>query len=337
MHPEADVGRRSDLMLRAEQLIYRIQHGSHLYGTNTENSDFDYKEVYIPSGSSILLNRIKEGRQAGPDKSQSPGVKNQPGDVDVQSFAITKLFRMLTQGDIIGCELIFTPEQNVIYKHPWYDEVLERKSIFLSSKVSGYVGYCRQQANKYGIRGSRISACRAVIELLKSKPHLSKTGEWWNALTILAGETEHCAMVKQTNGMGQEEELFECCGKKIMSTITVKEATLIYQRYFDDYGHRALLAEKNEGIDWKAISHALRVGRQAIELLETHQITFPRPDAEELLSVKRGERPYAEVSSQLDELLTRVLEASKTSTLPSEADFAAIDELTIDLHRRQIR
>jgi hypothetical protein len=244
---------------------------------------------------------------------------------------------MLTQGDIIGCELIFTPPQNVIYKHPWYDEILERKQIFLSSKVSGYVGYCRQQANKYGIRGSRIAACRAVLELLRSKPHLSKTGEWWTELTMLAGETEHCAMVKQQNSLGLEEELFECCGKKVMQTITVKEATNIYQRYFDDYGHRALLAEKNQGIDWKAISHALRVGRQAIELLKTHHITFPRPDAAELLSVKRGERPYAEVSGQLDSLLEEVLLASKTSTLPPEADFEAIDQLIIELHRRQIR
>ena len=322
--------------MHEERLIYRIQHGSHLYGTNTELSDFDYKAVYVPAGRDILLNRIKEGRQSGPDKSRTPGAKNMPGDVDIQSFAITKLFRMLTQGDIIGCEMIFTPDKNVIYKHKWYDEILERKQIFLSSKVSGYVGYCRQQANKYGIRGSRISACRDVIEFLKTKPHLSKTGKHWNGLTMLAGETEHCAMVKQTNGMGQEEELFECCGKKIMSTITVKEATAIYQRYFDDYGHRALLAEKNEGIDWKAISHALRVGRQAIELLQTHQITFPRPDAVELLSVKRGERPYAEVSDQLDHLLSQVLDASRLSTLPPEADYAAIDELTIDLHRRMI-
>src|SRR5581483_10870521 len=68
--------------MRDEKIIYRIRHGSHLYGTNTETSDHDYKEVFVPSGRDILLGRIKEGRQSGPDKSQTPGAKNQPGDID---------------------------------------------------------------------------------------------------------------------------------------------------------------------------------------------------------------------------------------------------------------
>jgi predicted nucleotidyltransferase len=37
--------------------IVRVQHGSHLYGTNTPSSDMDYKGVHIPNGRAIILQR----------------------------------------------------------------------------------------------------------------------------------------------------------------------------------------------------------------------------------------------------------------------------------------
>ncbi len=322
--------------LRDEKIIYRILHGSHLYGTNTETSDRDYKEVYIPSGEAILLNRVKEARSEGPDKPASE--KNQPGDIDTQSFAISKLFKMITAGDIIGCEMIFTPPQNIILKHKAYDAILENKHIFLSRKVDGYVGYCRTQANKYGIRGSRIAAVRGLLDLLKSFSNSSvRLKEHWDVLTGYCLSTLHCEVLQIANGgMGTVTPHIECCSKKVPWTIMVKDAIKIYQHYFDNYGHRALLAEKNEGIDWKAMSHAVRVGWQAVELLDTGNIEFPRPEAEMLLRIKRGEIAYTEVSEALDQLLLLVEAKSVSSQLPPEPDLAAVDELLLEMHRMMV-
>lgn len=323
--------------MQDEKLIYRIEHGSRMYGTSTPSSDTDFKEVYVPSGRSILLGRVKEGRAYGPDKDNSE--KNKPGDIDTNSFAITKLFKMLSGGDIIGCELIFTPERSILYKHPWYSEILENKRIFLSRKVDGYVGYCRQQANKYGIRGSRVAAVRGMIELIEL---LMETGHTkidtaWPALAEYCDQTEHCEVELVPNGnTGQIIPHLVVCGKKQPRTNPMKAALDCYRLIFENYGHRALAAERNEGIDWKAISHACRVGEQAIELLETHRITFPRPNAERLLQIKRGEVAYQEVADYLDELLIHVEAGSKASTLPEKADQAAIDELILSLHSRMV-
>lgn len=49
-------------------------------------------------------------------------------------------------------------------------------------------------------------------------------------------------------------------------TGSIKSAREIAQRLVNEYGQRALQAERNEGIDWKALSHAVRVGREALEL-----------------------------------------------------------------------
>jgi hypothetical protein len=322
--------------MKNELLIYRILHGSHLYGTNTATSDEDFKEVYVPSGRSILLQRVKEARASGPVKAANE--KNQPGDVDTNSFSIGKLFSMITKGDIIGCEMIFTPPQNILFKDFRYDMIVENRMIFLSRKVDGYVGYCRQQANKYGIRGSRVAAARGAMEMFAKcmDDGYKKLDEVWSRVIEYA-DTEHCAIEDIPNGAtGQSMEHFVCCGKKQPITNPIKAAYECYKKIFDEYGHRALAAEQNQGIDWKAVSHACRVGEQALELLRDHTITFPRPNAAELLKVKRGEIEYQDVANYLDELLIAVEKASQISTLPEKADQARIDELILHFHKEMV-
>jgi hypothetical protein len=104
----------------------------------------------------------------------------------------------------------------------------------------------------------------------------------------------------------------------------------------NEYGQRALQAERNEGIDWKALSHAVRVGREALELLQTGKITFPLPYATEILSIKRGERTYEAVAETIDRLLVDVEEAAVLSSLREEPDFAFMDELVERAYRGKV-
>ena len=43
-------------------LIVKMKFGSHLYGTDTEDSDVDYKGVFLPAKKEILLNKKCTGR-----------------------------------------------------------------------------------------------------------------------------------------------------------------------------------------------------------------------------------------------------------------------------------
>lgn len=108
------------------------------------------------------------------------------------------------------------------------------------------------------------------------------------------------------------------------------------QRLVDEYGERALQAERDEGIDWKALSHAVRVGREALELLQTGRITFPLPYASELLAIRRGERPYDAVGEEIEQLLEAVEAAAMCSALPDTPDRGFIDDLVARAYRASV-
>ncbi|WP_244310914.1 hypothetical protein [Roseomonas mucosa] len=102
------------------------------------------------------------------------------------------------------------------------------------------------------------------------------------------------------------------------------------------YGERALLAERQGGADWKALSHAVRVGQEAVELLGTGRLRFPLAGAEHLLAIRLGRVPLAEVVAEIEGLVAAVEAAAAASTLPEYPDAAAAEALVLRAHRRQV-
>lgn len=156
------------------------------------------------------------------------------------------------------------------------------------------------------------------------------------AADVEAVTGDHSTLIDITLANGQVIRHWDVCGRKMPFTTSVKTAREIMQRLVDEYGQRALQAESQQGIDWKALSHAVRVGNQALELLRTGHVTFPLPNAAHILSIKKGERPYQEVGAEIESLLEEVEAAAEVSTLPAEPDHAWIEEFVADVHRREV-
>jgi hypothetical protein len=96
------------------------------------------------------------------------------------------------------------------------------------------------------------------------------------------------------------------------------------------------LAERNEGVDWKSLSHAVRVGREAMEFLATGWITFPLPYADHILAIKRGLVPYSDVAAEIETLLTSVEDAQAKSCLPEAPDQDYMDDLVCRAYGGQV-
>ena len=94
----------------------------------------------------------------------------------------------------------------------------------------------------------------------------------------MTAEMDHMALEDRPQQHGQTVRHWSVCNKMMPYTASIKSAHETMSSIVRDYSHRALAAEKNEGVDWKAVSHAVRIATQAIELLETGNVVFPRPD-----------------------------------------------------------
>jgi hypothetical protein len=320
--------------------IISMRFGSHLYGTATPASDADFKSVYVPEAREILLGRVKS--VISTQSKSDPAARNTAGDVDRETFALGKYLGLVCEGQTVALDMLFAPESAWLSEpDPLWFEIFQNRDKLLSKRCQAFIGYCRQQANKYGIKGSRMAAARRARDyfeaMLPTHGHV-KLSEFAPILSAMTDDDQHIDIVTILTGAERDRPLdhFDCCGRKVSFTQTVRQAFDVYSRLFAEYGKRALAAEQNEGIDWKALSHAVRVGEQAVELLETGFVTFPRPSAEHLVRIKTGQLPYSMVAAEIETLLLDVERAAEASKLPDRPDTSFCDDMVLSAHRAQV-
>lgn len=90
------------------------------------------------------------------------------------------------------------------------------------------------------------------------------------------------------------------------------------------------------GYDTKFAMHALRIGYQGLELLETAHISLPMQDPirAHLRDVRAGTPPLADVLAEIDEVAARLRDASDQGDLPRLPDAARIDGFLTKAYRR---
>lgn len=81
------------------------------------------------------------------------------------------------------------------------------------------------------------------------------------------------------------------------------------------------------GYDTKYAMHALRLGLQGIELLSTGRITLPVPEPHRayLRSIRRGERPLAEVLDAITDAETQLARLRDSTTVAEQPDRSWVD------------
>jgi hypothetical protein len=323
-------------------IIAEILFGSSLYGTATATSDIDVKTVFVPPVRQILLNRIRIHESNRREKAQ--GEKNIAGEIDIESFAFHHYLTLLAEGQTLALDMLFAPDWAMQRApHPVWKELVDNRHLLVSRQAAKFVNYCRDQARKYGIKGSRIHALRMLVawfdlEINRVGPNArlrdvaDTLPDWISSHGI---EHTQIIMIKQANG-GEAPHL-ECCDKKAPFTVTLKNAQVIYATALAEYGDRALMAESNEGVDWKACSHAVRIGYEALEFLNTGWITFPRPDAAHLLAIKHGQIPYQDVAQEIESLMDQVVAAQATSNLPDKPNYEYIDNIVCRVYGEAVQ
>jgi uncharacterized protein len=93
------------------------------------------------------------------------------------------------------------------------------------------------------------------------------------------------------------------------------------------------------GFDTKYAMHALRLGYQGLELLETGRVTLPMPEPERsrVMAVRRGERSFDEVLAAIGEIEQLLKAALEHTALPERPDDDAVNAFLVDAYRQAWR
>jgi predicted nucleotidyltransferase len=316
-------------------LIMKCLFGSHLYQLNTPTSDKDYKGIYLPTKDSLLLGNYRKSysESTGNDKS-----KNTKDDTDVDIYSLPTFIEMACSGDTVALDMLHADNllnenlpAGALYNTSGcaiWDQLKSRRKMFYTKNMKSYIGYARKQANKYGIKGSRMGAVEEVINWLENLFDFPMTDESLKLSKIKAVYNnlptnefvKRSSMVDKSNGE-KELKFYEICGRKYQDTLTLEQLLNHAQSIYDEYGDRAKQAKNDEGVDWKAVSHALRASYQMLGIIKDGDFEYPLPQTEFLLKVKTGQLNFVnEVQPVLDSLIVEIEELAEKSDLPQNVD-----------------
>jgi hypothetical protein len=297
-------------------LLYATRYGSHLYGTSTPESDTDLRGIYLPSLASLALGTAKHTIC-----SPSTATKNTKDDVDITLYSLQHYLQLLSVGDTGAIDLLFSmfsPSRLT----PAYQPIADHYRELIPRTAKAYVGYCLNQAAKYGIKGSRYGDLLAFNEFLQP---LSPT-------RTLDSITDWPTLTHITTVVKDNLTYISVLGKLHQTTITISELQSRIQRDLDAYGARTQSAI--HGIDFKALSHAYRVLLQFEELLTTGFISFPLKDADIILAIKQCTNPDSlpDILYLLELRLATIDDLLPDSSLPETVSQSLIDSIILSAY-----
>jgi hypothetical protein len=295
--------------------------GSHLYGTASPCSDKDFKGVYVPSLNDLLLGKFP--KSINESTKQDSSVKNTFTDTDKETYSLHYFLELAKKGETVALDMLHAPESAWVSSTFQWEYLVKNRSMFYTKNLSSLVGYARKQASKYGVKGSRLAEAKAVLEVLNAcEDPMTRVDE---VLSLLP-TGEHCGMTT-----AEGVAFYQVCGRKFTLSAKVYHYVPIVEKFIRDYGDRARQAEANEGVDWKAVSHAFRAAYQVRGILRDGDFSYPLTETDFLRAVKCGSLHFKEVGPKLDALMDEVEKLSSTSTLPESVDSGAVDNLLLTL------
>lgn len=294
-------------------LLYLTEFGSVLYGTNTPSSDTDLKGIYLPSIKSALLGQAPDTivhNTSGKD------VRNTSDDVDITLYSVTYYIDLLFKGEVGAIDILFSlfRDDTQHYCSPAMQIFKDNHIKLISKQSKAFVGYCMNQAAKYGIKGSRYGELITFIDYLDTL--VDDTAPISTILATIPELSYITVQLVSSKTQPIDTPYLQVLGALHADNITIAELKRRVLAKLTTYGGRTILA--SQGVDWKALSHAYRVIYQFNELCKTNFIKFPLDAAPYITQIKKC-NDVTILPQHLDNIasmLAATEELVESSTLP---------------------
>lgn len=327
--------------------IFRCIHGSHLYGTNVEGSDTDFKSVtVVPKwvnlrdpevGHGGLTSNWREGLdhymlRKGVFGTQTSAVGEGEEKEECEAFHIQEFAKLLSSMQTVCMSMVWAPRDKWITSSPAWEELVANRHRLASKAIMPYVGYARGQSVKYTLKGERLRTLIDFIDVVKSLTTQVKgndgklTESQWDLLTKGFGPREGVRLWENelpedpfTHVVPASEPYIQIVGKSFSKYTRVITWLEPLEKLYKSFGNRAKAA-KDDKADLKACMHAVRIVREAKEILLTSGLVYPSPDRELYLSIRRNELSYDQIQDLVIQEIDELEGLLEASTLPEFPD-----------------
>lgn len=303
-----------EMALRNRILFTEV--GSHMYGTNTPESDHDYVGIFIPDKEYILGLKRCDQVEIKTNPSSS-GKRNSKDDVDCTIYSLPKFLHLAAGCNPNIIEILFSPNpfigiegRNLMYGQG----LVGWRKMFLTQRARDtFLGYAHSQREKLLVKKDRLDAIR------KAKEDLVGIG-------VTKGIHQEDAIVNRLVVKGSSGNVYRIFESRTALDHVFKTLDEMEQ----EYGLRTKSVEQF-GYDTKFAMHLIRLLFEGIDILEGKELTFPlkRDDVNELMQIRRGEWSIESVIAVADRLMKRA--ETMESSIPKNVDVDILSKIQMRL------
>lgn len=160
---------KNDLKTCAENnKILEIRSGSHLYGTNTPESDEDYLGIFMPPKEYVY--GLKSVQEISLDiKNKNADGKNTAKAVDKKLYEFRKFIQLALGSNPNILEVLFVNKSNILSINDTGKALLDIRYSFLSKfAIPKFIGYAKSQKHKMIIRKDHFNDLQTAYQLLET-------------------------------------------------------------------------------------------------------------------------------------------------------------------------
>ena len=333
--------------------LYRVIVGSQSYGTNVEGSDIDYKGVFAQDIDDLIGFGYKEQIAINKDDT---------------SYEIRRFMELLETANPTVLEMLYSPEDCIVEKHPAFDILVKHRDKFLTKKcLYSFGGYAIAQIKKAKGLDKKMNwekervTRKTPIDFVYAYVN-GKTIPILEYLKINSVDQEKCGLValdhfrdcyalyysnefKYSGIMSQdsnevrlssvpkgEESLTVVYYNKNGYTMHCKD----YKEYTDWMKNRNTqryvdLASHDQQIDGKNLLHCRRLLDMAMEIAKTGNLNVRRPNADYLIKIRKGQVSLEEIIENAERDIKVLDELYKNSNLPDKIERSLVNEILLEI------
>ncbi len=338
---------------RKGYILFETVIGSQAHGTATPQSDVDMAFVYMAPQDWLYV-RANYHEHLRLSK-------------DCVGYELEHFLKFIASNNPSSMELLFSPEDCWILRHPLYARLHAAREKFLSKVAQkAYLGYATAQIRKakgmekfqnwdadrtkrkepidfcWVIQGHRSKSLKDFIDDTLGHLELDKLGvanidRAPNTFALFHGEG-----LRGIFGDNSDQILFssiqkgqEPIGLMVYNQDAYQMHTADWRRYTEWKANnnkaRWVKTDGGDYIDAKNVMHLVRLTQMNREMAEGKGCVVRRPNRDELLAIRNGEKNLQEIIDWSDREEKQIKELYAASTLRDQVDMEFVKSLLLDM------